>query len=212
MVVALTAMLLLLGGRINYLQAWIFGLVNLALIVAVAGLLAGMADTIRERMKPARDAKAWDKVLMAVFFPLTTSVIIVAALDGGRFHWSGPPPLAVYPAAYLVYVASAYLHLWAIGTNDHYTSTVAIRPGEGHRVVDSGPYAYVRHPGYTGIIFMEVCISVVLGSYLALVPAGLVAVLLVARTSLEDKALRRELPGYDEYARRVSWRLLPYIW
>ena len=70
----------------------------------------------------------------------------------------------------------------------------------------------MRHSGYTGIIFIEAGIAVVLGSVLALIPAGLVAVLLVVRTFLEDAALRTELPGYEEYAGRVRYRLLPGIW
>ncbi|MGD9402231.1 MAG: isoprenylcysteine carboxylmethyltransferase family protein [bacterium] len=212
MIVILAALLLVLGGRADYWQAWVFGLVNLALITAVAVLLAGVADTIRARMKPAADAKAWDKVLMAFFFPLAGIVIALGALDGGRFGWTSPLPLWVYPPAYVVYVFSAHLHLWAIRANEHYTSTVAIRPGSGHAVIDSGPYRYVRHPGYTGIILMEASISIVLGSLWALVPAGLVGLLLVIRTRLEDAALRRELPGYEAYAERVRYKLLPGVY
>ena len=212
MIIVLTVLLLVLAGRSDYWQAWLFGLVNLALIVAVSVLLAGMADTIRARMKPAPDAKPWDKVIMAFFFPLAGLVIIVAAADGGRFGCTPPLPLWVYPPAYVVYVFSAYLHLWAIRANEYYTSTVAIRPESGHAVADSGPYLHVRHPGYTGIIFMEAAISIVLGSLWGLIPAGLVALLLVIRTHLEDKALRSELPGYQAYADRVRYKLLPGLY
>jgi protein-S-isoprenylcysteine O-methyltransferase Ste14 len=212
MIVVLTALLLLLAGRTDYWQAWVFGTVNLALVAAVSVLLAGMADTIRARMKPAPDAKSWDKVIMAFFFPLAGLVILVAAADGGRFVWTPTLPLWMYPPVYVVYVFSAYMHLWAIRANEHYTSTVAIHPESGHAVTDSGPYRYVRHPGYTGIIFMEAAISVVLGSLWGLVPAGLVALLLVIRTQLEDAALRRELPGYQAYADKVKYKLLPGIY
>jgi protein-S-isoprenylcysteine O-methyltransferase Ste14 len=212
MIVMLTALLLALAGRIDYWQAWLFGGVNFALVTAVSILLAGMADTIRARMKPAPDAKSWDKVIMAFFFPLAGAVILVAAADGGRFGWTSPMPYWVYALAYVVYVCSAYLHLWAIRANEHYTSTVAIRPETGHAVTDSGPYGHVRHPGYTGIIFMEASISIVLGSLWGLVPAGLVALLLIVRTHLEDRALRRELPGYRAYAENVRHKLLPGIY
>jgi protein-S-isoprenylcysteine O-methyltransferase Ste14 len=175
-------------------------------------MLAGEANLIRERMKPGEGAKWWDKVLMAVFFPLALSVPVVASLDAGRFMWSPPIPLLVYPFAYLLYAVSAYFHLWSIRTNRFYTSTVSIEPDKGQVVIDSGPYGYVRHPGYTGIIFMEVGIAVVLGSLWALIPAVSVGILLVLRTNLEDAALKRELPGYDDYAKRVQHRLLPGIW
>jgi protein-S-isoprenylcysteine O-methyltransferase Ste14 len=111
-----------------------------------------------------------------------------------------------------VYTASAYLHLWAIRANEFYTSTVSIKPDGSHAVIDTGPYGVVRHPGYTGIMLMEACIAVMLGSLWALVPAGAVALLLIVRTWLEDAALRRELSGYTEYANRVRYRLVPGIW
>ena len=76
----------------------------------------------------------------------------------------------------------------------------------------TGPYRLVRHPGYIGIILMEAGIAFVLGSTLALIPAGAVAVLLDTRTHLEDHALRQELPGYDTYARTVRYKLIPHIW
>jgi protein-S-isoprenylcysteine O-methyltransferase Ste14 len=212
MVALLVAALLLLAGRISYWQAWVFGVVNVGLVAGVSVALADQADLIRKRMKPAEGTKTWDRILMAVFFPVTTAVLMVAALDAGRFGWSGVIPLPLYPVFYVVYISGAYFHLWSIRSNPFYTSTVAVRPEAGHAVVGTGPYGIVRHPGYTGIIFMEAGIAVVLGSALALLPAGLVAVLLVVRTHLEDRALRRELPGYETYARSVRFKLLPHIW
>jgi protein-S-isoprenylcysteine O-methyltransferase Ste14 len=212
MICLLTAGLLLLGGRLSYWQAWLFGGVNLALVALVAVWLADESELIRERMKPGPATKHWDRVLMALFFPLAMCVPVLAALDAGRFGWTGRLSPAVCVAGYPVYVLSAYLHLAAIRTNRFYTSTVSVEPETGQRVIDSGPYRVVRHPGYTGIIFMEGAIAVVLGSWWALVPAGLVAAVLIVRTGLEDGALKAELPGYETYARRVRYRLLPGLW
>jgi protein-S-isoprenylcysteine O-methyltransferase Ste14 len=211
-IVLLTAGLLLIGGRTSYWQAWLFGLVNCLLVLALSVWLADQAELIRDRMKPGPVTKAWDKILMAVFFPLALAVPVVASLDAGRFGWSAPFHVIIYPLCYAVYVASACMHLEAIRANRFYKSTVSIEPEEGQAVVDAGPYAVVRHPGYTGIIFMEIGIALVLGSLWALIPAGLVAALLVVRTVLEDTALRAELPGYDGYAERVRYRLLPGLW
>lgn len=212
MVVFLIAVLLLLAGRMSYWQAWVFGVVNVGLVAGVSVALASQADLIRKRMKPAQGTKSWDRILMALFFPVTTAVLVVAALDAGRMNWSASIPLLLYPVFYVIYISGAYLHLWSIKANPFYTSTVAVRPEAGHVVVGTGPYATVRHPGYTGIILMEAGIAVVLGSALALLPAGLVAVLLVVRTYLEDRALKRELPGYEAYAEAVPFKLLPHIW
>jgi protein-S-isoprenylcysteine O-methyltransferase Ste14 len=212
MVGLLAFLLLLLAGRTSYWQAWVFGAVNAVLVVTLSVLLADQSNLIRDRMKPGEHTKPWDRVLMMVFFPLSAGVVVFAALDGGRLGWSPTIPVWVYPIAYVVYAVSAYLHLWAISSNEFYTSTVSIDPAGSHVVVDVGPYGYVRHPGYTGIMFMEVGIAIVLGSLWALIPAVAVALLLVIRGRLEDTALLRELPGYAEYAERVKYRLLPRIW
>jgi protein-S-isoprenylcysteine O-methyltransferase Ste14 len=212
MVALLTAVLLLIGGRVSYWQVWIFGFVNWILVVVLSFRLSDQADLIRARMKPGPATKDWDRVLMALFFPLAATVPVVATLDAGRFGWSPSLHPVIYILGYAIYVFSARLHLGAIATNEFYRSTVSIEPEKGHSVVDSGPYRFVRHPGYTGIIFMELGIAVALGSVWAIIPAGLVAVLLIVRTVLEDAALRTELPGYLDYAKTVRYKIIPGIW
>jgi protein-S-isoprenylcysteine O-methyltransferase Ste14 len=97
-------------------------------------------------------------------------------------------------------------------TNRFFSSTVRIQTDRGHEVVEGGPYRFMRHPGYVGAILLVTSISLVLGSLWALIPAGVVAVLLIIRTCLEDITLQRELTGYADYARRVRFRLVPGIW
>jgi protein-S-isoprenylcysteine O-methyltransferase Ste14 len=112
----------------------------------------------------------------------------------------------------LAFCAAAMFHLWAIVANEFYVSTVAVQPERGHRTIDRGPYAIVRHPGYLGIIVMELAIPLVLGSLWALIASGLAAAVLLLRAGLEDRVLRAELPGYAEYARRVRARVVPGVW
>ena len=212
MVVILTVVLLLIAGRVSYWQAWVFGAANCMLVLALSFWLSDQVDLIRNRMKPGPATKGWDRILMALFFPLALCVPVLAGLDAGRLAWSPHLHPAAYIAGYMAYVACAALHIASIKVNMFYTSTVSIEPEKGHLVVDRGPYRFVRHPGYTGIIFMEAGIAVVLGSLWALIPAGLVTLILLIRTVLEDRALRAELPGYDQYVRRVRYRLLPGIW
>jgi protein-S-isoprenylcysteine O-methyltransferase Ste14 len=90
-----------------------------------------------------------------------------------------------------------------------WTRTLPLR---GHTVVDAGPYRAVRHPGYVGWIVSALAAPLLLGSVWALVPAALGSCVMVARTALEDRTLRRELPGYEDYATRVRSRLLPWVW
>jgi protein-S-isoprenylcysteine O-methyltransferase Ste14 len=96
--------------------------------------------------------------------------------------------------------------------NRHFEPTVRIQTDRGHTVIDTGPYALVRHPGYVAASLLVLGMPLSLGSYWASIPAILSYLLLVVRTALEDRTLQDELPGYKEYARRVRYRLLPGVW
>jgi protein-S-isoprenylcysteine O-methyltransferase Ste14 len=89
---------------------------------------------------------------------------------------------------------------------------VRIQTDRGHTVCDTGPYRFVRHPGYVGLILQAVGVPILLGSFWALIPGVAAAVLISIRTSFEDRTLRAELPGYVDYVQRVRWRLIPGIW
>lgn len=211
-VAVFTAGLFVLAGHLRYFQAMVLGGASWLVLVVLALGFGDRMGVIAERMKPAPNAKAWDKYLMAAFMPLAGAVIVVAALDGGRFHWTAAVPLWVYPPAVLAFCAAAVFHLWAILSNEFYVSTVAVQLDKGHRAVERGPYAFVRHPGYLGIIVMEITIPLVLGSLWALIASGLASAVLLVRAGLEDRVLRRELPGYAAYAGRVRYRAIPGVW
>lgn len=97
-------------------------------------------------------------------------------------------------------------------SNRFFSSIVRIQTERGHVVQSGGPYRFVRHPGYVGMTLTQVAYPVLLGTWWAYVPTGLATLLLVVRTALEDRLLRRELAGYGEYAARVRFRLLPGVW
>jgi protein-S-isoprenylcysteine O-methyltransferase Ste14 len=109
-------------------------------------------------------------------------------------------------------VAGDLLLLWAMVVNRFFSKSVRIQRERSHRVVSVGPYRYVRHPGYVGWILMSAAVPVILGSLWALVPAGLAVAGMMVRTALEDRLLRADLEGYEEYAVKVRSRLLPGIW
>jgi protein-S-isoprenylcysteine O-methyltransferase Ste14 len=207
-----TAGLFALAGHLRYFQAAVLAAASWLVLAALALGFSDRVGVIAERMKPAPNAKPWDRLLMAAFMPLAGAVIVVAALDGGRFHWTTDLPLWIYPPAVVAFCAAAILHLWAIVANEFYVSTVAVLRERGHRTVDRGPYAFVRHPGYLGILVMEFTIPLILGSLWALIASGLVAAVLLMRAGLEDRVLHDELPGYAEYAARVRYRVVPGVW
>ena len=207
----LVIILLLIAGRSDYWQAWIFGAVNIVIMIILFSVFAEKIGIIRERMHPGVGTKWWDKVFWMIYGPMNLAIITVAALDAGRYHWSPGFPPAVYVVVYLLYLFANTIHLWAILSNDFYTSTVRLQHERGQIVIESGPYRLVRHPGYLGISLMLFCIALLLGSLWALVPFSIVFLLLVTRTILEDKTLKNELPGYLEYAQKTRYRLFPGI-
>ncbi len=99
-----------------------------------------------------------------------------------------------------------------MGVNPFFEKTVRIQTERGHHVIDSGPYRYVRHPGYVGLFGWSLSAPLLLGSWWAFIPATLSVFALVIRTALEDQTLRDELAGYEEYVSRVHYRLIPGIW
>ena len=121
------------------------------------------------------------------------------------------PPWAWLPGI-AVWLAGNVLFTWAMGVNPFFEKTVRIQTERGHRVIDTGPYAFVRHPGYLGFFGWALATRLLLGSGWAMVPALLTVAGLVVRTALEDRTLQAELAGYAEYAQRVRFRLVPGLW
>jgi protein-S-isoprenylcysteine O-methyltransferase Ste14 len=143
---------------------------------------------------------------------LTLGVVtpVVAGLDV-RFGWS-PLPWAAFFAGLAVLVPASLFGDWAMVENEHFEQFVRIQHERDQRVVTTGPYRLVRHPGYLGAVLGALATPLLLGSAWTFVPAGLVAALFVVRTSLEDRALRAGLSGYEDYARRTRFRLVPWLW
>ena len=155
--------------------------------------------------------KSWDKVLISILLAGFLVTLIVAGLDGGRFHWAPAPPWAVI-AGYVLMALGCFGTGWAQAVNRHFEPSVRIQTDRDHHVVTTGPYAFVRHPGYVSGTVLVAGMALALGSLWALLPAALVAVVLVIRTNLEDATLQRELPGYAGYAARVRSKWIPGVW
>lgn len=210
---ALLALILAaIAGRVDYWQGWAFASLNLAVVAGLAAATASHPVDIAARTRAGAGAFRWDRVIMSLFYPLNLAVPVVAALDAGRMNWAPSPPVPVIVAAMVVYAGSAALHLWSILSNKFYVGSVLIMTDRGHTTQTNGPYRYIRHPGYAGIAVMMLSAAVCLGSLVALAPAAGVASLLVARTAMEDAELKRSLPGYEEYAEAVRFRLIPGLW
>jgi protein-S-isoprenylcysteine O-methyltransferase Ste14 len=209
---ALLALVFLPAGRIDWVAGWIFIAVLVATLGLSALLLARLNPMIyraRSRFQPGTEK--WDLALLAFMLPAFVVEIPLATLDAGRMGWSRVP-LWVVLAGYALLLAGIAVTTWAQAVNPYFEPGVRIQRERGHRAITSGPYRFIRHPGYTAAIAMFVGVPLALASWWALLPAALATALLVVRTSWEDRLLQDELPGYVEYARRTSYRLLPGVW
>jgi len=206
------AMFLFLAGRINYWQGWVFGGVTALILLVKSIFFPSRSDLIEERIKPGPGTKWWDKVFYAFYIPAFFAVFIIGCLDGGRYGWTESLPVFVYISGYIMYIFSISIFLWAQQINRFFSSVVRIQHERGHELIQKGPYKYVRHPGYIGGILMAISTAQVLGSLWALIPAGIVSILLIIRTYLEDTTLQKELSGYAMYTKKVRYRLLPGVW
>ncbi|MGD8456010.1 MAG: isoprenylcysteine carboxylmethyltransferase family protein [Anaerolineales bacterium] len=203
------------GGDFGWWQAWVYSLVFLT--AGIGGRILAERrhpglSAERQNMENVQAAKAWDKVLaplmaVSISFPL----VIVAGLDH-RFDWSPEFPLWLIVLGFILIVPGYTFGVWAITENPFFSSVVRIQLDREHEVCDSGPYRIVRHPGYGGNILPLLGIPLALGSTWTLIPAAFALVIAVIRTTLEDRTLQEELPGYQEYAQRVRYRLFPGIY
>jgi protein-S-isoprenylcysteine O-methyltransferase Ste14 len=211
---AMAALLFISAGTWRWPQAWIFIVEMAASGVAVGLWLARHdPDLLTERLKPPlqRDQERWDKVFMSSIMVLWSAWLALMALDAVRFRLSHLPGWAQAVGAILILVAMYAVHL-TFRENSFAAPVVKIQKERGQRVVTTGPYRYVRHPMYAGASLLFVGTPLLLGSVygLALVPAWLL--LLAFRVPIEERMLREKLDGYEDYTRRVRYRLIPGVW
>ena len=200
------------AGRLDWAAGWLYVAALIAgLVVSYRFVRARNPELIEHRMRFGKGTKAWDKIWLWLFSPVFLSVYVVAGLDTVRFGWSEMPAW-LWPPGLALYAAGTALFTWPMTVNPFFEKTVRIQTERGHRVIDTGPYRYVRHPGYVGFFGWILSVPLLLGSWWAFMPALAAVALVIVRTALEDRTLQEELPGYAEYASRVRFRLVPTVW
>ena len=205
---------LLISGHWGWWEAWVYAIVCI-LGFAISRTLAGRRHPglLRERGRMLRhaDAKPWDKTLAPLVGLGGALLPLVAGLDA-RFGWSAGFSLPIELAALVLLIAGYALSSYALVENAFFSGMVRIQTDRGHRVISSGPYRWLRHPGYAGALVAYVATPLFLDSAWTFLPASFLVAVLVIRTGLEDRTLQAELDGYRAYAGRVRYRLLPGIW
>ena len=210
-VLMLAAMLFLAAGTLNWIAGWAMVIVMAGWVVATAlVVIPRYPELLAARTGPKKGAKTWDMALLGLYGVAMMIMWIVAGLDF-RNNWSSGIGATAQVIAMLIVIGSYALVVWATGTNAFFSQVVRIQTERGHTVISSGPYRYVRHPAYVGMILVVLGAPIMLGSWWALIPGIICAMLIIVRTALEDRTLQAELPGYAEYAQRVHYRLVPGI-
>ena len=207
------AILFLAAGKLNWLAGWAYlGLNALTQILSSFVLIPKRPDMLAERSQIREGTKEWDRFFTpAIVIFGTLAVLVTAGLDE-RFGWSAPIGTGLWVGGLTLAFCSQMFVLWAMASNPFFSTTVRIQDDRGQNVTNTGPYRFVRHPGYLGSVIYNLVIPLVLDSSWTFIPALLTIALIIARTALEDSTLQAELPGYQEYTENVKHRLFPGIW
>lgn len=206
--VLMAALLFGCAGRLDVPVLWAYLLTWTALmLVGVRKMDAGLRQ---ERLPPGPGGK--DRNFRFVAGPFVFAHLIVACLDLGRFHWSDPLPPLVQMLSFVGAFAGMALSFWAMSANRFFSPVVRLQSERGHHVITEGPYRYMRHPGYAGLMLGMLCGPLALGSWWALLPSLIALLLILRRMAVEDRFLHAELEGYADYARTTRYRLVPGVW
>jgi protein-S-isoprenylcysteine O-methyltransferase Ste14 len=206
--------LFLAAGTIAWPAGWVFLLLFFSFVIAHSRWLFKYNPALlTERMTGIgkADQPTWDKVFFALASVLFLAWLVVMPLDAVRFGWSRMPPgFRLVGTGLLLW--SFVLLFVTFRENTYLSPAVRVQTDRGHTVVSTGPYRLVRHPMYAALIPFIIGTTLLLGSWWGLVPGLLIVVAAARRAVLEERVLRAQLPGYEEYSATVRYRLVPHVW
>ena len=211
----IVALALLFGsaGTLNWPEAWLYVILQSSFSTMLATWLKkNNPDLLKDRMTfLKKSARSWDKVIILIGTVVCVPLFMLPGLDAIRYQ-SSQISLPFKIVGFVGIMASFSLIFWVMRENTYLSRVVEIQKERGHKVITTGPYQYIRHPMYVGVILWIFSIPLMLGSVLGLIPSGVLTILILLRTHLEDKTLHDELEGYKAYAEKVRYRLLPGVW
>jgi len=208
----MVALFFLSAGRLDLPGAWFFfGLYFVSLVINMVIFLKYNPEVVKARAEILKgELKWWDKVYVVLSVLFVFALPAVCGLD---VRFAAPTPsIEYYLAGILLFVVGWSFTSWALVVNKFFEGAVRIQKERGHKVITTGPYVIVRHPGYAGMILFYLAMPFGLGSLYGLIPALLLAATFVFRTHFEDEFLQKELKGYKKYCKSTKYRLIPFVW
>lgn len=205
---------MIISGAWDWWEAWTYAILSVFGFIISRALASRRHPDIlveRARSMDMEDAKPWDKILAPSMALGSVLILVVAGMDK-LFGWTTPFTLNLKLAALIAIFLGYIFGSWALIENRFFSGVVRIQTDRGHHVVTTGPYRIVRHPGYAGALWTYIAMPILLDSLWAFIPTVLLVGVLVLRTSLEDRTLQNELPGYKEFTQKTRYRLFPGIW
>jgi len=205
---------ILISGRWGWWEAWLMaGVFILTFIFSRAIARKRNPGILKERANYGqhKNTQPWDKWLSPMVAFGSVFIMLVAGLDT-LFNWSAGFSLPVEMIGLALIIGGYLLGSYAFVENAFFSGTVRIQEERGHKVISSGPYGWMRHPGYMGSLVASLGMPLLLDSVWAFIPVVVFGAVFVLRTRLEDRFLQGNLPGYKEYAQKVRYRLLPGVW
>ncbi len=201
------------AGTLRWLNAWVYLiLVLLQQATLTVVLIRQNPRLLNERGRTVKEGTIlFDKFFVVIFCCSSLIISTVAGMDAVRFQWFQFPQWLIIPGS-AVFISSSLLGTWAMSVNSHFEMTIRIQEDRQHAVCDSGPYRYIRHPGYASWIMAALSYPLILGSAASIIPVTLLIAVFIARTAVEDRFLQQKLEGYEQYMANTRFRLIPYIW
>ncbi|MDF0518446.1 isoprenylcysteine carboxylmethyltransferase family protein [Bradyrhizobium yuanmingense] len=212
-VIGMGALLFTCAGTLHWPSAWVF-LATSALLGPLCGWWLYRTDPalLAERLRPVlqKDQPAADKMFMALFVVAILVWLVLMGLD--RRVRSSDMPTALQVLGLGLFLGSTLFTMWVFRENSFAAPVVKLQTERAQHVISTGPYAYVRHPMYSGMILFFTGVPLLLGSWWGLAMMPLLLALLAVRIPIEERTLREGLPGYTDYTARVRYRLIPGVW
>jgi protein-S-isoprenylcysteine O-methyltransferase Ste14 len=207
--------LFLPAGTLNWWRAWVFLAVTfVAAIASTVILYRTSQELLKERFKPPlqEGQPLADKIIVVLLLAAIIGCVVFIPLDVFRFHLLAKPGLLVSSLGLPLYLMGLWLMTRAMLDNAFATLVVRLQEERHQRVIDTGAYSIVRHPMYAGVFPFLAGMALWLESYAAAILATVPAAILAVRILIEERFLKRKLQGYEDYTKKVRYRLIPYIW